>query len=60
MRFYGLQPAGLLRPWEFFRQEYWSGLPCPPSGELPDPGIEPVSPAGGFLTHGTAWEVKAQ
>ena len=24
----------------FFRQEYWSGLPCPPPGELPDPGIE--------------------
>ena len=30
----------------FSRQEYWSGLPCPPPGELPDPGIEPmVSPA---------------
>ena len=29
----------------FSRQEYWSGLPCPPSGDLPDPGIEPVSPA---------------
>ena len=28
---------------EFSRQEYWSGLPCPPSGELPDLGIEPVS-----------------
>ena len=27
---------------EFSRQEYWSGLPCPPPGELPDPGIEPV------------------
>ena len=27
----------------FFRQEYWSGLPCPPSGDLPDPGIEPMS-----------------
>ena len=24
----------------FFRQEYWSGLPCPPPGDLPDPGIE--------------------
>ena len=24
------------------RQEYWSGLPCPPPGDLPDPGIEPV------------------
>ena len=27
----------------FFRQEYWSGLPCPPPGDLPDPGIEPGS-----------------
>ena len=29
----------------FSRQEYWSGLPCPPPGDLPDPGIEPVSSA---------------
>jgi len=28
----------------FSRQEYWSGLPCPPPGDLPDPEIEPVSP----------------
>ena len=27
----------------FFRQEYWSGLACPPPGDLPDPGIEPTS-----------------
>ena len=27
----------------FSRQEYWSGLPCPPPGDLPDPGIEPRS-----------------
>ena len=27
------------------KQEYWSGLPCPPPGNLPDPGIEPRSPA---------------
>ena len=26
------------------RQEYWSGLPFPPPGDLPDPGIEPASP----------------
>ena len=26
---------------EFSRQEYWSGLPCPPTGDLPNPGIEP-------------------
>ena len=30
----------------FSRQEYWSGLPCPPPGDLPDPGMEPASPAG--------------
>ena len=27
----------------FSRQEYWSGLPCPPPGDLPHPGIEPKS-----------------
>ena len=39
----------------FSRQEYWSGLPCPSPGNLPEPGIEPaslMSPtlAGGFFT----------
>ena len=36
----------------FPRQEYWSGLPFPPPGYLPDPGIEPMSPAmaGRFFT----------
>ena len=29
----------------FSRHEYWSGLPIPSPGDLPDPGIEPVSPA---------------
>ena len=29
----------------FSSQEYWSGLPCPPPGDLPSPGIEPRSPA---------------
>ena len=29
----------------FSRQEYWSGLLCPPPGDLPNPGIEPRSPA---------------
>ena len=35
----------------FPRQEYWSGWPCLPPGDLPDPGIQPVSPAlaGGFF-----------
>ena len=30
---------------EFSRQEYWSALPFPSPGDLPDPGIEPGSPA---------------
>ena len=30
---------------EFSRQEYWSGWPFPSPGDLPDPGIEPWSPA---------------
>ena len=36
----------------FFRQEYWNGLPFPPPGDLPNPGIGPVSPAlaGRFFT----------
>ena len=36
----------------FPRQEYWSGLPFPSPGHLPDPGIKPASPAlaGGFFT----------
>ena len=36
----------------FLRQEYMSGLPFPPPGDLPDPGTEPASPAlaGGFFT----------
>ena len=29
----------------FFRQEYWSGFPGPPPGDLPDPEMEPTSPA---------------
>ena len=32
-------------PTGFPRQEYWSGLPFPSPGDLPDPGIEPGSPA---------------
>ena len=45
----------------FPRQEYWSGLPCPPPGDLPDPGIESpslVSPAlaGRFFTTRVTWE----
>ena len=44
-----LQPHGLYVACQvpltmgFSRQEYWSGLPCPPPGDLPKPGIESVS-----------------
>ena len=45
----------------FFRQEYWSGLPCPPPADLPDSGIKPtflISPAlaGGLFSTSTAWK----
>ena len=45
----------------FFRQEYWSGLPFPPPGDLPDPGIELVSPAlaDGFVTTVPSGEPKS-
>ena len=45
----------------FSRQEYWTKLPFPPPGDLPDPGIEPMSLmspalAGGFFTTSATWE----
>ena len=45
----------------FCRKEYWSVFPCPPPGDLPNPGIEPtslVSPAlaGEFFNTNTTWE----
>ena len=69
---YAVCPA-LCDPWtvafqvplsvEFFRQNYWSGLPCFPPGNLPYPGIKPaslMSPAlaGGFFTTSTTWETQ--
>ena len=49
---------------EFVRQEYWNGLPFPSPGDLPEPGIElvsPVSPAlvGNFFTTEATWEAKS-
>ena len=41
-------PPGALSV-RFPRQEYWSGLPFPPPGNLPNPGIEPASPASPAL-----------
>ena len=48
----------------FFRQEYWSGLPCPPPGGFPNPGSEPASLvssalAGRLFTTSASWEVFA-
>ena len=45
---------------EFSRQEYWTGLPCPPPGNLSDPRMEPTSPssptlAGRFPTTSATW-----
>ena len=47
----------------FSRQEYWSGLPCPPPGDLPYPGIQPMSLmspalARGFIATSTTWEAQ--
>ena len=62
---YSVMSDSFVTPWtgayqaplstEFPRQERWNGLPCPPPGDLPDPGIEPtplMSPpvAGGVFT----------
>ena len=47
----------------FSRQEHWSRLPCPPSRDLPDPGIKPTSLtspalAAGLFTTITTWETQ--
>ena len=44
-----------------FSKQYWSGLPCPPPEDLPNPGIKPASlmspaVAGGFFVTSIAWE----
>ena len=48
----------------FSWQEYWSGLPCPPPGDLPNPGIKLASLtfpalAGSFFTTSTTWEAQS-
>ena len=55
LRPHGPSPTRLLCSWDFSTQEYWSGLPFPTPGELPNPGTEPVSLgfpawAGGIFT----------
>ena len=47
----------------FSMQAYWSGLPCPLSGDLPNPGIEPTSlmspaQASGLFTSSATWEAQ--
>ena len=42
---HGLQSTRLLCPWGFSRQASWNGLSCPLPGALPNPGIQPRSPA---------------
>ena len=60
----GLQPDRLLPlSMGFFRQEYLSRLLFPSPGDLPNPGIKPVSlepsaPAGKFITTWATWEVQ--
>ena len=39
----GLTLCQVSLPMGFYRQEYWGGLPFPTPGDLPDPGIEPLS-----------------
>ena len=44
----------------FSRQEYWSGLPCPPPGDIPNPEIKPGVLCIGwhrFFTTGAIWKV---
>ena len=55
---YGLQPAQILCSWDSLD---WSGLPCPPPGDLRNAGIEPMSLtfpvlAGKFFTTSANWE----
>ena len=64
-----LEPHGLYHIYplsmEFSRQEYWSGLPFPLQGDLPEPGIKPVSLvspalAGGFFTSASPMPITSQ
>ena len=57
----GHTPQAPLSPMRFFCKDYWSLLPCPPPGNLPNPGLEPaslMSPAlvGRFFTSSAIWQ----
>jgi len=63
LRCYGLVAHLFPLSMEFSRQESWSGLPCPPPGDFPRPGVEPaslISPglAGRFFPTSAAWEAR--
>ena len=45
LRPHGLYATRLICPWKNSRQKYWSGLPFPSPGDLPNPGMKPMSPA---------------
>ena len=59
----GLQPTRFLCPWDSPGKDAGVGLPCPPSGDLPNPGIRfmsLMSPvlSGRFLTTRATWEAQ--
>ena len=63
LQLHGLYTTRLRLSMGFSKQEYWSELPRPPPGYLPDPGIKPVSltspaSAGRFFTTDATWEVQ--
>ena len=45
LHLYGHSPTRFLCPWDFSRQEFWSGLPFPSPSDFPNPGIKPPFPA---------------
>ena len=60
LQFWPTLLSGRLQPMGFSRQEYWSGLPCPPPGHLPNSKIKPKSftsllLVGGFFTTSATW-----
>ena len=64
LRPHGLQPARLLCPWDSPGKNILEWVAMPPSGDLPNPGIEPISVmspelAGGFFTTSATWEIPA-
>ena len=59
LRPHGLNPPGLLCPWGFSKQKYWSGLPFPSPGDLPNLGSNPYLQSGFFTTQSLGKAPKA-